>query len=204
MGDLGSPTRREPDQGFTLVEVLLVVVITALITSSIAAAIMIVLRTTPTTELRIDDARSTRSLATWMSHDVASTPGYQPPHAQLGGFDNAGNRCNAPGTTVVEMVWHEFDRTFVASYRLSPSSLGMQLHRYSCATGGSASGVRSTLLASGLSNDHPAIVTYRRAGAGDEHEGGPVTVVEFRLRGTSGERVVVDAASRNPAEFFPT
>jgi prepilin-type N-terminal cleavage/methylation domain-containing protein len=84
------------DQGFTLVELIVVTVLLGLVTSALAFAATVMMRTGPLAEERIDDARGTSSLASWLSRDLASTPG-QTWQAATGGVDINTTKCVATG-----------------------------------------------------------------------------------------------------------
>lgn len=80
------------DQGFTLVELIVVTVLLGLVTSALAFAATVMMRTGPLAEERIDDARGTSSLASWLSRDLSSTPG-QPWQSATGGIDANATKC---------------------------------------------------------------------------------------------------------------
>jgi prepilin-type N-terminal cleavage/methylation domain-containing protein len=198
----GDRPGRRRDGGFTLVELLIVISLVGLVATVLSSAIIVILRTAPSSELRIDDARSTRGLATWLSHDVASTPPFEPPVSGQGGFSrvSTANSCGAPaGVTLVETTWVQSNRTFVATYRADTLASGETvIRRYACSPG-SGSPTRRSNLTSGLAPLNPAnpnVVNLVK------DSNGRVTVVEFRLTGRSGERVVLDVSSRNPSERF--
>jgi hypothetical protein len=186
------------------VELLIVISLMGLVVTVLSSAIIVILRTAPTTELRIDDARSTRGLATWLSHDVASTPPFEPPQDGRGGFSlsSTANTCGAPaGTTLVELTWVQLNRTFVATYRAESDGSGpTAVRRYACSRSGSGplSAPTRANLTSGLapvSAGGPGVVKLVKTE-------GVVAIVEFRLIGRSGETVLLDISSRNPSEFF--
>lgn len=208
-----TPTRHRPrcgrDRGFTLIELLIVISLMGLVVTVLSSAIIVILRTAPNTELRIDDARSTRGLATWLSHDVASTPPFEPPLGGRGGFNLASdaNACFNPpgtapaGTTLVELTWVQLNRTFAATYRVeSVDSGNTAIRRYACSrtdSGPWSAPVRSNLT-SGLASSGPNVVNLVK-----DPVTGAVTIVELRLTGRSGDSVLLDVSSRNPSEFFP-
>ena len=126
-------TAERDDQGFTVIEVLIVIVVMGTLMSTLAAAIVISLRTAPNTEARLDDARSTRALATWLSYDTTSAPPFLPEQAQ-GGIDLAStaNDCGGAGANLLHLQWTERSftpRTYVANYRFVED----EIIRYYCA-----------------------------------------------------------------------
>ncbi len=104
--------RHRADGGFTLVEVTLTMMISGVLIAALATAISAAIRTTPANEDRIDDARSTRALSTYLAQDTISTPPFSPEQDQ-GGFNVASsdqpdnNDCGAAGTNIVHMQWTE-------------------------------------------------------------------------------------------------
>ena len=130
-------TAERDDQGFTVIEVLIVIVVMGTLMSTLAAAIVISLRTAPNTEARLDDARSTRALATWLSYDTTSAPPFLPEQAQ-GGIDITprANDCGGAGTNLLHLKWTEnsfSQRTYVANYRFVESG---EIVRYYCTQSG--------------------------------------------------------------------
>lgn len=198
---------RRQDPGFTLVELLIAVAVLGILMSTISAAIVVTLRTTPDTERRLDDARSTRSLATWLSHDTTSAPPFLPEREQ-GGVDVStapsadNNDCGGAGTNLLHLQWTEdsfLHRTYVANYRFVVDSGDGEIIRYSCSKPESAAfGDASSLrMVEGIDPSAVPTVTPHLDPAGD------VESVTFELDGQSGERVFVETSSRNPADFFP-
>lgn len=189
--------------GFTLIEILIVTTVLGVIVTSIAVAFSIFVRVAPNTEVRIDDARSTRGLATWLAHDTTSTPRFEPEQAQ-GGFDLSPSRndCGGLGGNILHLTWVEdglVERTFVANYRFVPDGGSSTVVRYTCrrnGTSGPFGSVRTINLTSGLDTSQPPVVTLQRDG------GGNVDSVSFELFAVSGEHVLVETGPRNPTEFF--
>lgn len=153
---------RSNDRGMTLVELLVTVSLIGLVTTVISAAIIVVFRSTDSTEGRLSLARSEQSFTTWMpadlaavNVDVAST--HDPkndPFQLVSGFvpiDNseAGQPCDsgdiscpvgfvADGTNQVTLRWRTLTTPGPTtlqtnvSYRLVGVGDGYQLVRYQC------------------------------------------------------------------------
>lgn len=119
------------DDGLTLVELLVVVSLIGLVMFVIAAAFTTIVRVAPNTMYRIDDARSTRGLHTWLTRDISSTPphvydtatgtGYvdgsypSPGAAGVPGADV----CAPPGGThVLFMAWSDRGVSYRAQYTI--------------------------------------------------------------------------------------
>jgi prepilin-type N-terminal cleavage/methylation domain-containing protein len=202
--DLSVDRDTSSDHGFTLIELTIVVVLLGLLMTVLAAAISVSLRTLPATEQRVDDARSTRGLATRLSHDTTSAPRFNPETTQ-GGLDfTAGldsNDCGGSGTNLIHLQWSEqtsINQTFVANYRFVVNGSVGTIVRYSCSRIGSgAFSADSTLnLTSNLDPATPPTVSTTVSGT-------DVTSITLVLTGESGEVVSVETGSRNPADFFP-
>ena len=193
------------DRGFTLIELLIVTVLLGVIMSVLAAAIIVSLKTLPATEQRVDDARSTRGLATWLSHDTTSAPRFNPETAQGGlDFTAGADACSVGGVngSLLQLKWVEqtsIHQTFVTNYRFVVNGGVGTVVRYSCSkTGSGAYGAATSLnLTSNLDPTTKPTVT-RTPATGPE-----VTSITFVLTGESGEVVSVETGSRNPADFFP-
>ena len=193
------------DTGFTLIEVIIVLVILGVVMSTLSLALSVALRTNPDTESRIDDSRATRSLATWLSYDVSSTPPFVGETAQGGMVvGGAANDCVGPGNNLLHLKWVEAKPTvvtYVASYRFVQVGGIGEIVRVSCKRLGTGPGPYGSSsiqsLTSGLKATAAPTVALAVAGAG------PVTKVSFSLTGNTGQSVLVETASRNPADFFP-
>lgn len=195
------------DTGFTLIEVLIVMSLVAIIVPCLALAFAVIVRTTPDTEVRIDDARSTRGLATWLSHDTTSAPRFQPMNDQ-GGIDISPgiNTCNGQGTNLLHLQWTEDgfeERTFVSSYRFVVDGDEGRVVRYTCSRVGSGAFIANPPqnLTSQLAPSTPPEVVLQPVG---RSSGDPVLAVDMTLTAISGERVLVETGSRNPSDFFAT
>lgn len=220
------------DSGFTLIELVVVVVLIGLVATVVAATFVTILRATPPTQFRIDDARSTRGLQTWLARDVASTP----PNggttiAPGGGFVFSGaeptpsESCGiTSGTNILHMTWMEDDgspETFHANYRLMPSGSSYKVVRSICSTP-SAPTPTTITLTSGVSN---AMCSSRPLSSGippvplppaslPPGPGGDVGSVEICLVGQEGDtglnagggntqEIFLTVSSRNLVEAFP-
>src|SRR5688500_400991 len=98
----GGPKRSD---GFTLVELLIVIGVMGVVALAIAFAFVAIVRTSPAAEARADDSRTVLGLNTYLPEDVNSTP--------AAGFDftkNAATGCSSggsPGVSLVRMTWTE-------------------------------------------------------------------------------------------------
>ena len=194
---------KSSDRGFTLIELLIVTVLLGIIMSVLATAVVVSLKTLPATEQRVDDARSTRGLATWLSHDTTSAPRFNPATAQGGlDFSIGANDCLVgTGDNLLQLKWVEqtsIHQTFVANYRFVTNSGAGTIVRYSCSkTGtGAYSAATSLNLTSNLDPAVPPMLTTTTSGT-------DVTSITLVLTGESGEVVSVETGTRNPADFFP-
>lgn len=194
------------DRGFTLVEVTITIVIMGVLMAAMSMAISIVLRTSPSTTDRIDDARATRGLSTWLAQDTMSTPPYLPETGQGGvNIDTAdtgdNNDCGGAGQNIVHFQWRErttSTTTFVANYRFVVENGSGYVTRYTCSQAGTSafqprSAIRLTPALDATAPPQASIVLDTT---------GDVEFISFTLTGKSGETVLIDTSSRNPADFF--
>lgn len=135
--------RRHRRDGFTLMEVVIVVTLTGLVAAVIAAVFTTIARTTPVTEARADDARSLLGLTTWLPQDVGSArpSSFEPgPHAS-----DCGSGVDPSSQGLLQMSWTEGGTTLVADYRYLSTGAGTgRVVRYSCPLGGAAELVNMT------------------------------------------------------------
>jgi hypothetical protein len=101
------------------------------------------------------------------------------------------------------MQWTETivtERTYVANYRFVIEGGSARVQRIECsaAAGDPYTVDSSRSLTPNLDPSAVPVASVTMNGAGD------VEVLSFTLTGKTGETVLVEVASRNPSEFFPT
>jgi prepilin-type N-terminal cleavage/methylation domain-containing protein len=203
--------------GFTLIEVLVVVVILGVLATVLAGAIVVVLRTSltsPSTAERIDDAQVVQGLVTWLPQDVDSTP--------VAGFDvdpTALTGCDGPsdGKSLLKLTWSEtvggMVTFFRANYRHVTAGMEGRIVRVTCSGSAPANSVPadplgpSTVIkvASQLAplppgwapTQLPADVRVNPNASGTGAD------VMFKLETLTGKIVEVEAASKNPNQTLP-
>ena len=220
MADLRTPerARRDAADGFTLIEVLIVVMMIGIITTALAAVVTVVIRTAPPTDVRAEDARSVQGLVTWLPQDVDAAPpgGFNRDH----GYWPCGGAAPANSHNILTAEWSEStgaDWQYAASYRYELAGLSWRMARYTCDDGGTGtmSSAERINLTSELpawnSSTPPARVSMCRsavtAGAtcpvGDvipNTDVAPIEVHSMKLFITRTDGVVatIDAAPKNP------
>ncbi|TDT18573.1 prepilin-type N-terminal cleavage/methylation domain-containing protein [Ilumatobacter fluminis] len=194
--------------GFTLIEILIVVTIMGVIAAAISVAFTVVMRTAPPTEARADDARSLLGISTWLPADVSATPN-APLTAATDFWDDAPGRTSGctgtdPGTNLIRLSWRESisgsPNIYVANYRLVDEGDSSKIVRVTCVNGGTP---KTQKLTAGLplSGTNPTQVTWKTDLVdGVDH----IIGVELELRTFEGDTLRVDAASRNPAQTLST
>lgn len=133
--DLGRARR---DGGFTLVETIIVVVIIAIISGTLVSVVAVVLRTSPPSEVRADDARSLQGLVTWLPQDVDAAPpaGFSTDPAI---WPCGGPAPASPNVNILTVQWTEktdVTRKFAAGYWYEQVGAEWHMARYSCDDGG--------------------------------------------------------------------
>lgn len=130
---------RERDRGTTLIEMLVVTIIMGLVASVLAFSFIVIIRTTPGTEARTDDARTLLSVTTYLPQDVNSTPpnGFDfAPNATASGCLSAAGATNV---NLVQMEWDELSTVYRVGYRYELVSgavgAGREIVRYACTDG---------------------------------------------------------------------
>ena len=131
-----APIRPRRD-GFTLIEVLIVVSMVAIVTTVLAATVTVVIKSAPPAEVRTDDARSVQGLVTWLPQDIDAAPpgGFNRDHA----YWPCGGSAPADSYNIITAEWSEsgaLEQRFVASYRYDLTGDGWHMARYSCVASG--------------------------------------------------------------------
>ena len=195
-----------PDAGFTLIEVTIVLVVMGTLMAALSLAVSVALRSAPSSEDRIDDSRTTRSLSTWLAQDTTSTPPVEPAGA-FGGLDTSptgasdpagSNDCGGEGQNIVHLTWAETvtgTTTFVSNYRFVNTATGARVARYTCSQTGTDpfTSPRTQMLTPTLDAAAPPVANFDAAS----------NLLSFTLTGLSGETVLIETSSRNPSDFFP-
>ncbi|TVR22623.1 MAG: hypothetical protein EA389_13325, partial [Ilumatobacter sp.] len=187
---------------------LIVVVLMGLIATAIATVFTTIVRTTPPTEARADDARSLLGISIWLPTDVSSTP--RSPMAADESGDTAGrwSVSNGPtgcgpgdtGQNLLRLSWTEnlggSTTTYVAAYRIVDGPESARIERTTCVNGGARTTINVTA-GLPLSMSSPVSVDWKR-----EVEDGTTYIVgvEFEIETFEGDTLRVDASSRNPAQ----
>lgn len=199
--------RRRPDGGFTLVEVLIVTVLIGLVALAISAVFTVIVRTSPPTEARADDARSLLGATTWIPSDASSTP--QVPEATAARHwdrTNVASGCTGsdPGQNVLRMAWQEqltgAPTDFVASYRLVDQGDTSVLLRVSCTDGGVADDQTISADLPPVS-ETPVVVNWKTE---TRSAVSYIVGVEVTITTIDGDVLRVDGASVNVNQSFET
>ena len=201
----------ERDDGFTLVELVIVVVLSGILMPVIAAALTAVVKNNPSAQTRADDSRTTRGLSTWLPQDVLSTPPIVVTGSTPGvpGYNldvvRASDCPGALGSNVLQMVWQENAgtlMTYVANYRYVPTGTTIQIKRYTCSRSGSSGGF-SNIKVNNVTT--PIIQTSSASATAFNSSVAPFALqfIDVQVQTISGVQVLIRAASRNPAKQLP-
>ena len=202
---------RKADDGFTLVELLIVVVLTGILLPVIAAVFTAVVKNNPSAQTRADDSRTTRGLSTWLPQDVLSTPPIVVTGSTAGvpGYNvdvvRASDCPGALGSNVLHMVWQENAgtlMTYVANYRYVPTGATIQIKRYTCSRAGLSGGF-SNIRVNNVTT--PIILTSSASATAFNSSVAPYPLqfIDVQVQTISGVQVLIRAASRNPAKQLP-
>lgn len=202
--------RSTRDDGFTLVEVIIVVAMLGLVMSALAAAFVVVLRVSPASEARADDARALLGLTNWIAQDVAS--------AEEDGFvfGPHASSCTSgvpAATGLLELRWSEDTTDFFVGYRYVAEGPGTgAIVRFSCKDGGAASALR----VSPTLRDQPAatfappapvnitpVPTLLADGVTPGNKGVQFQVFVLDANGTQRELLSLDATTSNRHGVLP-
>jgi prepilin-type N-terminal cleavage/methylation domain-containing protein len=121
------------DDGMTLIELLISISVLGTIVAVIASAMIVMIRTQPETESRLDVARWEQSLALWLPSDLTSASNVS--------ADEADTPCASAactfGSNALELRWDDGTGETIVSYRYGPSADGetFELHRIECHAG---------------------------------------------------------------------
>ena len=126
------------DQGFTLIEILIVISVMAIIITSVSAVITVILKTTPPAEVRGDDARSLQGLVTWLPQDVDAAPpdGF---NSSVAAWPCAGS-APADSYSLISLRWTEstaVNTNYSSTFRYEKKGDEWIIARYLCNNGGS-------------------------------------------------------------------
>ncbi len=125
--------RLQRDDGFTLVELLIATLILAILLVAVSAAMIVVLRTTGSTDVRLSESRDQQFAAAYFSEDAhgATT-------VSIGGTP----KCGTDGAAVVEFVGQDFDAALTVTTKVvtyvvragsgADGSTTRELHRLLC------------------------------------------------------------------------
>lgn len=154
-----SQARRD---GFTLIEVVISIMILGIVAATVSAAFIVIVRTSPASEARTDDARALLGLTNWLPLDVASTDENE---FALG--DNPSSCTGVPASIgLLELQWSD-SSTYVANYRFVPeSSTSGRLIRFTCVDGQPAASSKLSSTLSEIGGAPPIAITLFPNGAG--------------------------------------
>jgi prepilin-type N-terminal cleavage/methylation domain-containing protein len=208
--NLINPAHRA-DRGFTLPELLISVVIIATIATVMVGVTSVVLRNTPSTQARAEDARSMMGLVTWLPQDVDSTP---PTGFDVGKTTDSGCGTDPAGSTnLLRLQWRERASsatytTYIANYRSVSTANGLaRIERVTCSGLGDPPFTSRTSL--NMTSDLPPLPIGWVPGAAPaavaiDAPAGSVPLVTFAVTTLDGDVVYTDSAPKNPAMTLPS
>ncbi|HEX2040249.1 MAG TPA: chitobiase/beta-hexosaminidase C-terminal domain-containing protein [Acidimicrobiales bacterium] len=184
-----SPPRRGAEDGFTLVELLIVTVVVSIVMGALSSAIVVGLRTTDETTERLSDSHDLQLLSVYWPADVQSAVEGRIETGPVGAGCTGGPSESTQSRNVVRFTWDEPGGTqaFTANYRYEEDGDRHVLSRYSCVDGGTA---RDVVVVHGLGTSPPAITQSGRS-------------ITMELTLASGLTTRVTATRRTPGAVPP-
>ena len=189
----------------TLVELIISIAIFGMITAVLLAVFVAVIRTPPSAEARVDDARSLLGLTTWLPGDVNSTrrvptASASPDWWNIDPSAPSGCTSSPTGTNLVRLRWSETDgatQLFEANYRLVEGR-GWRIVRVSCVVGQVAEVRNMTAKLPAPSTD-PVTVTFLTDAVAGETIG-----IRMEVTTLAGDVLTIEATSDSPNQVLPT
>ena len=202
--------RSNADTGFTLIEATISITLVGLISVVMANVFSVIVRNTPKTDERIDNAKTLQGVVTWLPQDVDSTPStgfFEASNVATGCSDGLG------GVNLLHMAWTETASSggtvqYYANYRDVLVNGRSRIKRVTCfGTPGSepfgnarvlnVSSALPALPGGWAQGQAPAAVTVDRST-------GLVSLVTFAITNLNGQVISVEAAPKNPAATLPS
>ncbi len=192
----------DSDDGTTLVELLVVTVIMGIVATVLAFSFVAVVKASPSTEARTDDARTLLGLTTYLPEDVNSTPstGYDLAKAAVTGCSGA-----SPGVSLVHLTWTETTgstTTFRVNYRYVDDGNGYKIVRYSCLGGGAPNQLRMTSQLPDI-NELTWIPGSTPVNVQTTTNGTEITGLTVQVTTIAGDALTLEMRTNNPADTLP-
>jgi hypothetical protein len=199
-----------------LIELLIVVSVLGFLMTVLAAAFVVVIRTVPDTEERVDDSRSLLGLTNWLSQDVMSASARDGIKID----DASPSRCApasvpAGAVSLVKLSWADSGTRFNSEYWwVEQSATTGAIFRYSCLDGGDPTAMRVTTNLEKYTTGSPTPqfapapvdITEKPFVLPDGTPG--IEGLEFKVYvyegGTTRELLSLDAATSNIEGVLPT